>query len=62
MALQSVMAAMEMAYESVRPFNGKTPKMFVEITDEQMENKIAFGKIEAPATVPQSGAHANGKS
>jgi succinate-semialdehyde dehydrogenase / glutarate-semialdehyde dehydrogenase len=39
MALQSVMPAME--YESVNPFDGKTLKTFAEITDEQLENKIA---------------------
>jgi succinate-semialdehyde dehydrogenase/glutarate-semialdehyde dehydrogenase len=39
MALQSVIPAME--YESVNPFDGKTLKTFVEITDEQLENKLA---------------------
>ena len=39
MALQPVMPAME--YESVNPFDGKTMKTFVEITDEQLENKLA---------------------
>ncbi len=39
MALQPVMPAME--YESVNPFDGKTLKTFVEITDQQLENKLA---------------------
>ncbi len=39
MALQQTMPAME--YESVNPFDGKTLKTFVEITDEQLERKLA---------------------
>ena len=39
MALQSVMPAME--YESVNPFDGKTLKTFAEISDAQLEKKIA---------------------
>ena len=39
MALQPVMPAME--YESVNPFDGKAFKTFVEITDEQLEGKLA---------------------
>ena len=30
-----------MAYESVNPYNGKSVKKFVELTDEQLETKIA---------------------
>jgi succinate-semialdehyde dehydrogenase/glutarate-semialdehyde dehydrogenase len=39
MALQHAMPAME--YESVNPFDGKTLKTFVGITDEQLEKKLA---------------------
>jgi succinate-semialdehyde dehydrogenase/glutarate-semialdehyde dehydrogenase len=38
MALQHIAPAME--YESVNPFNGKTLKTFVEITDDQLEKRI----------------------
>jgi succinate-semialdehyde dehydrogenase/glutarate-semialdehyde dehydrogenase len=39
MALHTVMPAME--YESVNPFDGKTMKTFVAITDAQLEHKLA---------------------
>jgi succinate-semialdehyde dehydrogenase/glutarate-semialdehyde dehydrogenase len=30
-----------MAYESINPYDGKTVKTFPELTDEQLEKKIA---------------------
>ena len=43
MALQHAMPAME--YESVNPFDGKTLKTFVGITDEQLEKKLSSRSV-----------------
>src|ERR1035437_4268388 len=34
-----------MAYESVNPYNGKTVKTFSELTNEQLEKKIATAAV-----------------